>query len=70
MIRSRRYITHLKFTRFYLEKPNGKLRPIGAPEKVSKLAQAKLAFLMSIYTNEYLSPTQHGFRAGKGVWTA
>lgn len=34
----------IKTQRFYVEKANGKLRPIGAPDKASKMHLAQLAF--------------------------
>lgn len=59
--------TKVRTTRFYVEKSNGKLRPIGAPKSEWKVILAGWAWLMSVFLGR---PRNHGFTPGRGIWTA
>lgn len=56
--------------RIYLPKPNGKLRPIGSPTKLSKCMALSLTHLSSIIMDGGFHENQHAYRAFKGVHTA
>jgi hypothetical protein len=63
-------LTDTKFVRFYVKKPNGKLRPVGAPDKKSKIYLAGLAQLLGLFVDDQLRESQHGFRSNRGLHTA
>lgn len=75
-IRTLKGKTKVKTTRFYVPKPNGKLRPIGAPEPTWKVVLSMWAWGVSLYLSgthkngPRLDDTQHGFRPGRGLWSA
>ena len=54
--------------RFYLIKPSGKLRPIGAPNLTTKMVSKALSDMLQYYAGDI--PGQHGFTHGKGIHTA
>lgn len=55
--------------RFYIKKPNGKYRPIGAPNLVSKMIGKAFADMMKHAGGAELEK-QHGFHPGRGISTA
>lgn len=59
-----------EFSRFYLSKANGKLRPIGAPALLTKLYQTSLNNFLINLVDPQIDDYQHGFRPGKGFHTA
>lgn len=59
-----------EFSRFYLTKENGKLRPIGAPALLTKLYQTSLNNFLINLIDPQIGEYQHGFRPGRGFHTA
>lgn len=58
-------------TRTYIVKPNGKLRPIGAPSIPDRIYQSSLAYFVTHWAEpRRVMTTQHGFRPGRGIWSA
>jgi len=62
--------TKVRTSRFYVPKPNGSLRPIGSPSKHWKVYLSMWAWGLSFYLSDKLSERNHGFRPGRGLWTA
>lgn len=58
------------FKRIYVEKPNGKKRPIGIPSSKDKIVlKAMSKLLEKVFEPEFLN-TNHGFRPNRGTHTA
>ena len=56
--------------RTYIEKKNGKLRPLGMPSWSDKLLQEVIRSLLEAYYEPQFSSSSHGFRPGRGCHTA
>lgn len=65
----RKWDYEILIKRFYLEKSNGKLRPIGSPDLKSKMIGKAFADML-LWCGGSDIPYQHGFIPGKGVHTA
>jgi RNA-directed DNA polymerase len=65
-LRQKRYRAKL-IKRRYIEKENGKQRPLGIPSLEDKIVQKAVAMILeAIYEQEYL-PCSYGYRPGRGA---
>jgi len=60
----------MNLKRFYLQKPNGKWRPIGAPTIGSKVISKMFTDMWVTLSDAQRSSMQHAFRPNRGVWSA
>lgn len=60
----------LKLSRFYIEKKNGKLRPIGCPNLESRIISRSINDLIMLQFSNKFSNHQHGYRKHRGAFTA
>jgi hypothetical protein len=60
----------LLIKRFYIEKKNGKLRPIGAPNYESRMISKAFTDIVYAVTEKNRSSEQHGYMKKRGAWSA
>jgi len=60
----------VKSKRFYVLKENGKQRPIGAPDVGWKLVTSGMNFFLLNWVEPLWLDRQHGYRPGRGIWSA
>jgi len=70
MNKCRKWDMVLTLERFYIAKPNGKLRPIGAPTRQSRIISKALNDLIYTLFEDRLMAFQHGFKKDRGTWSA
>lgn len=68
--KARKWDLALDIERFYIEKSNGKLRPIGAPTPVSSFISKGINDLIYFICEPNMKRYQHGFRRGRSTHTA
>lgn len=66
----RKWDWKLTLQRFYIEKKNGKWRPIGAPTLVSRIMSKAFTDMVYFIFESGLKDFQHGYRLEKGCFTA
>jgi len=70
MNQSRAFNLAMNLKRYYLLKPNGKWRPIGAPTIGSKVISKMITDMWVTLSDANRSTMQHAFRPGRGTWSA
>ncbi|MFI0242969.1 reverse transcriptase domain-containing protein [Streptomyces sp. NPDC016845] len=68
-LRHERYI-FIPARRTFIPKKNGKLRPLGLPSWSDKLVAEVVRMLLDAYYDVQFSDHSHGFRPGRGCYTA
>ena len=66
----RRANLKMEITRMYIEKKNGKLRPIGNPSITTKMLSWVYNQMLQEVIVDPKSETQHAYRRGRGIYTA
>lgn len=56
--------------RSYIVKSNGKLRPIGAPSREDRIYLSMLAYFLGKWVHKGRKASDHGFKTGRGLWSA
>jgi hypothetical protein len=70
MNKCRKFDLTMDLKRFYIQKPNGKYRPIGSPTIASKVIAKMLTDMWVTISEPHRSRMQHAYRPNKGTWSA
>lgn len=66
----RQFNLKMEVSRFYIPKPNGKIRPIGSPSVFSLMLSKALSDMAIMLFKDELSENHHGFLPERGIHTA